>query len=323
MRIVISGAAGFLGCHLARRYLGEGHEVIGLDNYVTGDRRNVRWLGEWNNFAFIRHDVTKPVMLTGRVDLVCNLACPASPADFSIKSLEILRVCSEGVRQLLELARAKEAVFLQSSTSEVYGDPDVHPQVETYWGHVNPIGPRSMYDEGKRFAEATIVAYRRRYGMPVRMARIFNTFGPRMRLDDGRVVTNFICQALAGQPLTIYGDGSQTRCFCYVDDLVEGLARLAGSDYCEPVNIGNSDEVTVRRLAEEIIELTGSASAVVANPSAGDDPKLRRPDTTLARKVLGWQPRFDRRDGLRLTIEYCRQILHEKAEELRATHLAS
>ena len=309
MQVIIAGAAGFIGCHLARRYLDEGHKVVGIDNLVTGQSANVEWLKESPNFTFICNDVTQRLMAQGPADLVCDLACPASPVDFGPLSIEILRVCSEGVLNMLELARAKGAKFLHTSTSEVYGDPERHPQKEDYWGHVNPIGARSVYDEGKRYAEALIMAYHRRHKLPVRIARIFNTYGPRMRPDDGRVVTNFIRQALAGEPLTVYGQGEQTRSFCYVDDQVEGLLRLAASDYVGPVNIGNPDEITVRQLAQEVIELTGSKSRILEKPMPQDDPKVRRPDITLAGEVLGWRPQISRREGLKRTIEYCRQIL--------------
>ena len=307
--IVIAGAAGFIGCQLADRYLELGNAVLGVDNFITGSRENIKWLSRWPSFRFVEHDVITPLDLPGPVDLVCDLACPASPVDFGPSGVEILRVCSEGVRNLLDLALAKQAVFLHTSTSEVYGDPLEHPQTESYWGHVNPIGPRSVYDEGKRFAEALIMAYRNRHALPVRVVRIFNTYGPRMRLDDGRVVTNFICQALEGKPLTVYGRGQQTRSFCYISDQVEGLMKLAESGYDQPVNIGNPVEATVRQLAEEVIELTGSASGIVEKPMPGDDPKQRCPDITLARKLLGWEPRVSRREGLSKTIEYCRELL--------------
>lgn len=309
MRIVIAGAGGFIGCHLAKRYLDQGHQVIGIDNLVTGLPANADWLKSHAGFTFLKKDVTKSLAIEGPVDLVCDLACPASPVDFGPLSIEILRVCSQGVQNLLDLALAKGARFLQTSTSEVYGDPEVHPQTEGYWGRVNPIGARSVYDEGKRYAEALIMAYHRRHGLAVRIARIFNTFGPRMRLDDGRVVTNFIKQALAGEPLTVYGRGQQTRSFCYVDDQVEGLQLLAASDYVGPVNIGNPDEITVGQLAREVIELTGSSSTIVEKPMPSDDPKVRCPDITLARNVLGWQPRVGRIEGLRKTIEYCKTVM--------------
>ena len=306
MRVVISGAAGFIGCHLARHYLDLGHQVVGVDNFVTGDRRNMQRLQQQPGFAAVEHDIVQPLDLPGPVDLVCDLACPASPVDFKPLAIEILRVCSEGVLNMLELARRKQAVFLHTSTSEVYGDPAVHPQPETYWGNVTPSGARSVYAEGKRYAEALTLACPRRHGLPVRLARIFNTYGPHMRLDDGRVVTNFIVQALAGQPLTVYGDGSQTRSFCYVDDQVAGLTALAQADYCLPVNIGNPEEIPVRQLAEEVIALTGSASRIETRPLPGDDPKLRRPDITLAGKLPGWTPKGSRRDGLKRTIDHRR-----------------
>jgi dTDP-glucose 4,6-dehydratase len=308
MRVVIAGAAGFIGCHLADRYLQDGHAVVGMDSLVTGSRDNVEWLGRHDKFHFIRQDVVEPLDVPGHVDLVCDLACPASPVDFATIGVEILRTCSEGVWNLLELARAKSAAFLHTSTSEVYGDPEVHPQREDYWGHVNPIGPRSVYDEGKRYAEALIMAWHKRHGTPIRLARIFNTYGPRMRLDDGRVVTNFITQALANKPVTLFGDGSQTRSFCYVSDQVEGLTRLAKCDYNGPVNIGNPEEVTVRQVASEIIELTGSQSTIICEPLPGDDPKQRRPDITLAGKLLNWKPTITRREGLLKTIEYCMEL---------------
>ena len=309
MRIVLAGVAGFIGCHLGKRLLDDGCEVVGIDNFITGDRRNVEWLSGERGFTFLERDVIDPVTVDGPVDWVCDLACPASPVDFAPKAIEIMRVCSEGVRHLLMLAQEKEAIFLHTSTSEVYGDPEVHPQKEDYWGRVNPIGHRSVYDEGKRYGEALITAWHRKYGTPVRISRIFNTFGPRMRIDDGRVVTNFIRQALTGKPLTIYGDGSQTRSFCYVADQVDGQVLLARGDYSQPVNIGNPDEITIRQLAEEVIELTGSTSEIVRKPMPPDDPKVRRPDITLARDVLGWSPKIDRREGLSRTIEYCRQLL--------------
>lgn len=310
MRILIAGAAGFIGCHLARHYLDAGHEVLGVDNLVTGDRGNIDWLKENPRFGFLKQDIIQPFMVDGSLDLVCDLACPASPVDFAPLSVEIMRVCSEGVRNMLEIALAKKAVFLHTSTSEVYGDPEVHPQREDYWGHVNPVGPRAVYDEGKRYAEALIMAYHRKHKLPVRLVRIFNTYGPRMRLDDGRVVTNFICQALQNKDITLHGDGTQTRSFCYVDDQVEGLVRLAASDYCGPVNIGNPCEITVMQLAKEVIELIGAGSRITSKPMPPDDPKVRRPDISLARKVLGWSPRVDRAEGLRKTIDYCRNILN-------------
>ncbi len=310
MRILIAGAGGFIGCQLAKHYLDQGHDVVGVDNLVTGDRKNIEWLAGNSRFSFLEQDIIQPFTVAGPVNLVCDLACPASPVDFAPLSIEIMRVCSEGVRNMLELARSKQAVFLHTSTSEVYGDPEVHPQREDYWGHVNPIGARAVYDEGKRYAEALIMAYHRKHQLPVRLVRIFNTYGPRMRLDDGRVVTNFICQALQGKDITLHGDGSQTRSFCYVDDQVDGLARLAQSDYCGPVNIGNPCEITVRQLAQEVIELIGAKSRITSKAMPPDDPKVRRPDIGLAQKLLGWSPKVDRIEGLRKTIDYCRTILN-------------
>jgi dTDP-glucose 4,6-dehydratase len=309
MRIVISGAAGFIGSQLCNYYLEQGHRVVGLDNFLTGDAANIQWLSRHEHFTFVEHDITHALKLEGPVDLVCNLACPASPVDFAKLGLEIMMVCSEGTRHMLDLAREKGAVLLHTSTSEVYGDPVEHPQNENYWGHVNPIGPRSVYDEGKRYAEAIISHYRRRLDVPVRIARIFNTYGPRMRLDDGRVVTNFIAQALAGQPLTVHGDGSQTRSFCYVDDTVRGLAALADNAYQRPINIGNPSEISILQLAREIIELTGSSSRITESPASPDDPQQRRPDINLAKELLGWQPYVDRNEGLRLTCDYYRQAV--------------
>jgi len=311
MRVVVTGIAGLIGCHLGRQYLQAGHDVVGIDNLITGSRRNLSWLGEDERFEFIEHDITEPIKLSGEVDLVCNLACPASPVDFAPLALEIMNTCSRGTQNMLELARAKQALFLHSSTSEVYGYAEVHPQPETYWGNVNPTGPRAVYDEGKRYAEALITAYHRKYNMPVRVGRVFNTYGPRMRLDDGRVVVNFIRQALTGEPLTVYGDGAHTRSFCYVSDTAEGLAALADSDITDPVNIGNPDEVQIAQLAREVIELTGSSSSIVTEPLPPHDPKVRCPDISLARRALRWQPTVRRRDGLERTIAYCREALAE------------
>lgn len=304
MRVLVAGAAGFIGYHLCERLLADGHEVVGLDNFCTGQRRNIADLSQRRLFSFLEHDLGSAVALEGRLDLVYDLACPASPVDFAPRSLEILEVCSRGVWNLLELCRAAGARLVHASTSEVYGDPDPahHPQREEYWGHVNPIGPRACYDEGKRFAEALIVNYRRRYGVETRIARIFNTYGPRMRRDDGRVLPNFIAQALANRPLTIHGDGSQTRSFCYVTDLVEGLVRLAASDVCEPVNLGNPQEVTIAELAREIIGLCHSRSELTFVERPGDDPQRRRPDITRARTLLGWEPKVPRAEGLAHTI---------------------
>jgi dTDP-glucose 4,6-dehydratase len=309
MRVVVTGAAGLLGWHLAARLLGEGHQLIAVDNMSTGQPRNADWLGSQPNVTWVRHDIVEPLHVDGAVDIIFNMACPASPADFRPMALEILRTCSEGVRQLLELARRHGATFLQASTSECYGDATVNPQPETYRGNVSTTGPRSVYDEGKRFAEAMTMAYHRKHGVRTRIARIFNTYGPRMRADDGRVLPNFICQALRNEPLTVYGQGRQTRSFCYVGDLVEGLIRLAKSDFVEPVNLGNPDEITIRQLAEEIIELTQSRSCIEFRPLPEDDPQLRQPDITRARTILGWQPATDRRTGFMRTIEDFRLLL--------------
>ena len=304
MRVLVTGCAGFIGYHLTERLLGEGHDVVGLDNFCSGSRANAESLGAHGRFRFIEHDITQSPPVDGPFDLICNLACPASPVDFGRRPLEILAVCSDGFRQMLELARASDAPILHTSTSEVYGDPQEHPQKETYWGHVNPIGYRSCYDEGKRFAEALAVSYRKQYGVKTRVARIFNTYGPRMRGDDGRMLPNFINQALAGAPLTVHGDGSQTRSFCYVNDQVEGLLRLAQSNVEEPVNIGNPHEITVLQAAEEVVRLTGSSSRISFVPRPPDDPCVRRPDIARAQERLGWNPVVDREDGFRRTIEW-------------------
>ena len=308
MRVLVTGCAGFIGYHLTARLLADGHEVVGLDNFCSGSRRNIADLAGQQHFRFIEHDITNTLPVEGRFDLICDLACPASPLDFDRRRLEILAVCSEGVRKLADLARQCGAVLLHASTSEVYGDPKEHPQKESYWGHVNPIGPRSCYDEGKRFAEALLVAYRDCHDVKTRIVRIFNTYGPRMRDDDGRALPNFINQALAGEPLTVHGDGSQTRSFCYVTDLVEGLLRLAASDVTEPVNIGNPHEVTVLEAAQEVIELTGSKSTISFVPRPADDPCLRRPDITRAQTLLKWNPTVDRRTGFLSTIEWVKSL---------------
>jgi len=309
MHIVVTGAAGLIGSHLCHRLLDDGHDVIGIDSLITGRRENLDRLNTHDAFRWVRQDICEPIDVPEPVDRVYNMACPASPADFEDKSLLILRTCSEGVRNALDLARRHNARFLQASTSECYGDPDVHPQPESYFGNVNPIGIRGPYDEGKRFAEATTFAYHRRYGLPTRIVRIFNTYGPGMRADDGRALPVLIQQALTDQPLSVYGDGSQTRSFCYVADMVEGIVRLMESDYPRPVNIGGTDEITIRQLAEEVIELTGSASTIEYRPLPDGDPKMRQPDTHLARELLGWQPTVDRPDGLSRTIDDFRHRL--------------
>ncbi|HPD53306.1 MAG TPA: SDR family oxidoreductase [Bacteroidia bacterium] len=313
-RVLITGAAGFLGSHLCDRFLKEGYFVIGMDNLITGDLKNIEHLFKEKNFEFYHHDVSKFVFVPGQLDYILHFASPASPIDYLKIPIQTLKVGSLGTHNLLGLARVKNARILVASTSEVYGDPLVHPQHEDYWGHVNPIGPRGVYDEAKRFQEAITMAYHTFHGVETRIVRIFNTYGPRMRLNDGRVLPAFIGQALRGEDLTIFGDGSQTRSFCYVDDLVEGIYRLLLSDYHLPVNIGNPDEITIRDFAEEIIRLTGTNQKVVYHPLPQDDPKQRQPDITRAREVLGWEPRIDRSEGLRRTYEYFRGL---SPEELR------
>ncbi|HZQ57950.1 MAG TPA: UDP-glucuronic acid decarboxylase family protein [Acidimicrobiales bacterium] len=307
MRVVVSGGAGFLGSHLSRALLARGDEVVCLDNLVTGVDSNVSGLVGDDRFTFIRHDVSNHVIVDGPVDAVMHLASPASPKDFTSIPIKILKVGSLGTHNLLGLAKAKGARFFLASTSEVYGDPLVHPQPESYWGNVNPVGPRGVYDESKRFAEAMTMAYHRQHHLDVRIVRIFNTYGPRMRPDDGRVVSNFIIQAMRGEPLTIYGDGTQTRSFTYVDDEVRGFLALLDSDYVGPVNIGNPDECTVLELAKTVLELTGSTSTIEHHPLPIDDPTQRRPDITLARSVLGWEPGIALRDGLARTIDWFRR----------------
>lgn len=304
MRVVVSGGAGFLGSHLCRALLARGDDVVCVDNLVTGNEENVAELMCDRRFTFILHDVTNHLIVPGPVDAVMHLASPASPKDFTEIPIKILKVGSLGTHNLLGLARARGARFFLASTSEVYGDPLVHPQVETYWGNVNPIGPRGVYDESKRFAEAMTMAYHRQHGVDVRIVRIFNTYGPFFRPDDGRVVSNFIMQALEGKPITIYGSGTQTRSFTYVDDEIRGFLALLDSDHVGPVNIGNPDEFTVAELADLVLELTGSASPIIREPLPVDDPAQRRPDITLARTVLGWDPEVDLREGLGRTIEW-------------------
>ncbi|HUJ20675.1 MAG TPA: UDP-glucuronic acid decarboxylase family protein [Bryobacteraceae bacterium] len=307
MRIVLSGAAGFIGSHMCDRLLAEGHTVVGLDNFLTGSDKNLAHLGRDPRFHFIEHDVTLPLNLDGRVDAVIHMASPASPKDYLEHPIETLDAGSAGTRQMLELARAHEARFLLTSTSETYGDPLVHPQTEAYWGNVNPVGPRSCYDESKRFAEALTMAYHRRYEVRTNIARIFNTYGPRMKLNDGRVVPAFLDQALRGEPITVFGDGSQTRSFCYVSDLVDGLYRLMQSDERYPVNLGNPEEMTILEFAARICRLTHSKSPILHAPLPQDDPKQRQPDIEKARRILGWEPRVSLEQGLELTIEYFRQ----------------
>ncbi len=304
MRVLVTGGAGFIGSHLCDRLLHEGHSVIAMDNLITGSTDNIAHLAGRADFEFIRHDVTRYIYLAGPLDAVMHLASPASPVDFPTIPIPIMKVGSLGTLNALGLSLAKGARFLLASTSEVYGDPLVHPQPETYWGNVNPIGPRGVYDEAKRFAEALTMAYHDYHHVPTRIVRIFNTYGPRMRLDDGRVVPNFLTQALRGESLTVYGDGSQTRSFCYVSDLVDGIYRLLLSDESEPVNIGNPTEYTMLEFAHIINELTGNQAGIVFRPLPQDDPKQRQPDISKARRVLGWEPTVAVRDGLAQTIHY-------------------
>ena len=304
MRVLITGAAGFLGSHLADRFIADEHDVIGVDNFITGSADNIAHLMGHSRFRFIQHDVTNYLYVEGPLDGVLHFASPASPIDYLELPIQTLKVGSLGTHKALGLAKAKSARFLLASTSEVYGDPQVHPQPESYWGHVNPVGPRGVYDEAKRFAEAMTMAYHRYHGLDTRVVRIFNTYGPRMRARDGRVVSNFIVQALKGEPLTIYGDGSQTRSFCYVSDLIEGIYRLFASQRTEPTNIGNPVEFTVRALAEQVLRLTRSKSQLVERPLPTDDPKVRQPDITVARDVLGWEPKVPLQEGLQRTIGF-------------------
>ena len=308
LRIAVSGAAGFIGSHMCDRLLAEGHTVVGLDNFLTGSPRNVEHLKGNANFQLIQQDISKPFEIEGRVDCVFNMASPASPKDYLEFPIETLDVGSIGTRNMLELARIKGARFLITSTSESYGDPHVHPQVETYWGNVNPVGPRSCYDESKRFGEALTMAYHRKFGLRTNIARIFNTYGPRMKLNDGRIVPAFVDQVLKGLPMTVFGDGKQTRSFCYVSDMVDGLYRLSQSDERYPVNLGNPCEMTVLEFAGSIQQLTGGTIPVVHQPLPEDDPKQRKPDIAKARRVLGWEPVVNLEDGLRLTLDYFSSI---------------
>src|SRR6267378_2326695 len=305
-RILITGGAGFLGSHLCERLLHEGSDVICLDNFFTGARRNIEHLLGHKHFELIRHDVTFPLYV--EVDQIYNLACPAAPIHYQHDPVQTTKTSVHGAINMLGLAKRVRAKILQASTSEVYGDPEIHPQVESYWGRVNPIGVRSCYDEGKRCAETLFFDYHRQHGVDIKVVRIFNTYGPRMRPDDGRVVSNFIVQALRGEPLTVYGDGSQTRSFCYVDDLIEGIIRLFEHGGADPTNIGNPREFTVRQLAERVLALTGSKSDIVERPLPVDDPQVRQPDIALARETLGWEPKVSLDEGLRRTIEYFRGV---------------
>jgi dTDP-glucose 4,6-dehydratase len=305
-KVMITGGAGFIGSHLCERFLADGHEVICVDNFITGNPDNIAVLLPEKRFSFIHQDVTQYIYVKGPLDAILHFASPASPVDYLELPIQTLKVGSLGTHKALGLAKEKGARFLLASTSEVYGDPLVHPQNEEYWGNVNPIGPRGVYDEAKRFAEALTMAYHRAHGIPTRIVRIFNSFGPRMRTNDGRVVPNFTMQALRNEDVTVYGDGQQTRSFCYVSDLVEGIVRLLNSDYDGPVNVGNPREMSVLDFAKTIIRLTGSQSRIVHGPLPVDDPKVRQPDIRLARRLLGWEPKMGVEDGLRVTIDYFR-----------------
>jgi dTDP-glucose 4,6-dehydratase len=310
-RVLITGAAGFIGSHLCDRFLREGFHVIGMDNLITGDLRNIEHLFRLPDFEFYHHDVSKFVHVPGNLKYILHFASPASPIDYLKIPIQTLKVGSLGTHNLLGLARSKRARILVASTSEVYGDPLVHPQPESYYGNVNPIGPRGVYDEAKRFQEAITMAYHTYHKLETRIVRIFNTYGPRMRLNDGRVLPAFIGQALRGEDLTVFGDGSQTRSFCYIDDLIEGIYRLLLSDYPYPVNIGNPDEITILQFAQEIIKLTGTHQKIVYKPLPVDDPKQRQPDITKARELLGWEPKVSRQEGLRITYEYFKSLPEE------------
>ncbi len=315
-RVLITGAAGFLGSHLCDRFIKEGYDVVGMDNLITGDLKNIEHLFKLKEFEFYHHDISKFVHVPGQIDYILHFASPASPIDYLKIPIQTLKVGSLGTHNLLGFARVKNARILVASTSEVYGDPTVHPQTENYWGNVNPIGPRGVYDEAKRFQEAITMAYHTYHNVETRIVRIFNTYGPRMRLNDGRVLPAFIGQALRGEDLTVFGDGSQTRSFCYVDDLIEGIYRLLLSNYAYPVNIGNPQEITIREFGEEIIKLTGTNQKLITHPLPQDDPKQRRPDITKAQEILGWEPKISREVGLKITYDYFKSL---PAEELNKT----
>ena len=309
MRVLITGVAGFLGSHLAERFLGEGYEVLGIDNFITGSRSTLEILKGYAWFTLIEHDISEPIFVDGDLNGVLHFASPASPVDYLNLPIETLKAGGLGTHNSLGIALAKGATFLLASTSEVYGDPQVNPQPETYWGHVNPIGIRSVYDEAKRFAEAMTMAYHRYHKLDTRIVRIFNTYGPRMRPHDGRVISNFIVQALRGESLTIYGEGSQTRSFCYVDDEVDGIFRLYNSDHIQPINIGNPTEYSIRDVAQIVLEETGSSSPMESHPLPEDDPRVRQPDISNARGILGWEPEVSLRDGVQRTIPFLRAQL--------------
>lgn len=314
-RILITGAAGFLGSHLCDRFIKDGFHVIGMDNLITGRLKNIEHLFGLENFEFYHHDVSKFIHVPGKLDYILHFASPASPIDYLKIPIQTLKVGSLGIHNCLGLAKAKGARVLIASTSEVYGDPTVHPQPEEYWGNVNPVGPRGVYDEAKRFQEAITMAYHNFHGIETRIVRVFNTYGPRMRLNDGRVLPAFIGQALRGEDLTVFGDGSQTRSFCYVDDLIEGIVRLLKSDYAYPVNIGNPSEITISQFAEEIILLTGTSQKVIYKDLPVDDPKQRQPDITKAIEILGWEPKINRSRGLKLTYDYFKSLTQEELLE--------
>ncbi|XVJ66238.1 MAG: SDR family oxidoreductase [Lacibacter sp.] len=315
-RILITGAAGFLGSHLCDRFIKEGYQVIAMDNLITGDLRNIEHLFKLEQFEFYHHDVTKFIHIPGKLDYILHFASPASPIDYLKIPIQTLKVGAHGTHNCLGLAKAKGARILVASTSEVYGDPLVHPQTEEYWGNVNPVGPRGVYDEAKRFMESITMAYNRFHGVQTRIVRIFNTYGPRMRLNDGRALPAFIGQALRGEDLTVFGDGSQTRSFCFVDDLVEGIYRLLMSDYDMPVNVGNPSEITLKEFAEEVIKLTGTAQKIVYKPLPVDDPKQRQPDITKAKQILGWEPKVSRAEGLKITYDYFKNLPKEEWSKL-------
>ena len=315
-RILITGAAGFLGSHLCDRAIKEGYHVIAMDNLITGDLKNIEHLFKLEQFEFYHHDITKFIHIPGKLDYILHFASPASPIDYLKIPIQTLKVGAHGTHNCLGLAKAKGARILVASTSEVYGDPLVHPQTEEYWGNVNPVGPRGVYDEAKRFMESITMAYNRFHGVQTRIIRIFNTYGPRMRLNDGRALPAFIGQALRGEDLTVFGDGSQTRSFCYVDDLVEGIYRLLMSDYDMPVNIGNPTEITLKEFAEEVIKLTGTSQKIVYKPLPVDDPKQRKPDITKATSILGWEPKVARAEGLKITYEYFKSLSKDEWSKL-------
>ncbi len=315
-RVLITGGAGFLGSHLCDRFIKEGYYVIAMDNLITGSLQNIEHLFKLPNFEFYHHDISKFIHIPGQLDYILHFASPASPIDYLKIPIQTLKVGSLGTHNCLGLAKAKGARILVASTSEVYGDPLVHPQKEDYWGNVNPVGPRGVYDEAKRFQEAMTMAYHTYHGLETRIVRIFNTYGPRMRLNDGRVLPAFIGQALRGEDLTCFGDGSQTRSFCYMDDLIEGIYRLLMSDYAQPVNIGNPSEITIKQFGEEIIKLTGTQQKLVYKPLPQDDPKQRQPDIALARQLLGWEPKVSREEGLKITYEYFKKVVEREKESV-------